>query len=576
MPNDDLLNFLRQQSAARMPGYAEANGQPDSKAGWLDKALGIVGAGVGAITGGPSGAMSGYQAGTALGNLGEGAINHTLTPQGVVSGAMGVRGGVGGMAPPQPPQMDQAQVLELMKSLGMLPQGFASGGVVGGLSPSMLEFLSQMASQTSTNALGSSPTPSPEEILAGDTAALGTAPTPTPLRQASHPGWEAVASIAGDVLKNLPRPKPERNGSDVVGNWSPAAAALVGGIPDVLQNRRAGQNQQIVAQNNADKERYKTAASDLAKRRWELAIKKMDKAPVAPGPLEGDIPDALRKQLGVPMGVKTYRDLNEWQQSEARRMAGQPGRDAKAQQQTDENALADQMADDIAHFRSEPVVSMSGRSAQFGARVKNRVNEILKAEGSPHNFNELTRLSGQQKVFQQNTANSPRFAQLRQSAQTVRQHLDQFDEFFKKYQKRVNPSDVRLMNKGVYALARGGYLGPDAAADATALETTGEALGKEIAVVLRGGFAPFKKDIDDADTMVATYLGPKSNAARIKTLRRLLKARIVNAVEATPFAGGKDNPYLLEASPLEGWDASAEQAKAATGWKPPGAKEVVK
>lgn len=248
--------------------------------------------------------------------------------------------------------------------------------------------------------------------------------------------------------------------------------------------------------------------------------------------------------------------------------------EARAQAKADEDGIAEQLADDIAHFRTEPNISMSGRSAQFGGKVRNRVNQILRAEKSPYDFDQLTRLARQQASFQGNTANSQRFSQLRQSAQTVRQHLDQFSEFFDKYEKRVNPKDVRLVGRGLFGAAKAGFLGADAAADATALEVTSEALGKEIAVVLRGGFAPFEQDIRDADSMVAGYLGPKSNKARIRALKGLLKARIRNAVEATPFAGGKKNPYLLEPSPLEGWsDDAAPAAGAVRGNLPPGAVE---
>jgi hypothetical protein len=40
-------------------------------------------------------------------------------------------------------------------------------------------------------------------------------------------------------------------------------------------------------------------------------------------------------------------------------------------------------------------------------------------------------------------------------------------------------------------------------------------------------------------------------------LEKLLEARIKNLHNALPFYGGKTNPYLLEVSPLEGWNEAA-------------------
>lgn len=415
--------------------------------------------------------------------------------------------------------------------------------------------------------------PDPRALLellggAGPMLADEPRPEPQPFVQAKHPGWEATAAVLGDVLSKLPAPRQTASSNKTIGAYMPALGAGLSGIAGRARADRAAQNEGIAAQNQAAEAAWQTGAREMSRRRWELARERMKAADGGAAPeTTVDIPGVGRVPATSGIGGDYLRSTGKVP------MPKSAAAEAREVAKQDEDALAEQLARDIADFRTEPNISMSGRSAQFGARVRNRVNQILRDEGKPYDFDQLTRLARQQAAFQGNTANSQRFSQLRQSAQTVRQHLDQFEQFFRKYERRVSPKDVRLIGRGLFGAAKAGFLGADAAADATALEVTGEALGKEIAVVLRGGFAPFEQDIRDADSMVAGYLGPKSNRARLNALRGLLKARIKNAVEATPFAGGDRNPYLLEPSPLEGWDSGGE-TPASGGWKPPGAREV--
>ena len=74
----------------------------------------------------------------------------------------------------------------------------------------------------------------------------------------------------------------------------------------------------------------------------------------------------------------------------------------------------------------------------------------------------------------------------------------------------------------------------------------------------------------------------------IKALERLLEARINTAMSATPFASGKDNPYLKAFNPKLAWnEAASEQPKPEplmsahpstgtppAGYVPPGLKPV--
>lgn len=135
---------------------------------------------------------------------------------------------------------------------------------------------------------------------------------------------------------------------------------------------------------------------------------------------------------------------------------------------------------------------------------------------------------------------------------------------------------VKPFARGVYGAAKAGLLGPEAQADAEAIGLTGSVLGREAAMVFSGGFAPYEKDVQDAKREISALLGPKANKATVGALKRLLEARIQKATKALPFAGGKDNPYQLEPTPLDEWNRLAEptaEAKA-SGSLPPGAKEV--
>ena len=132
----------------------------------------------------------------------------------------------------------------------------------------------------------------------------------------------------------------------------------------------------------------------------------------------------------------------------------------------------------------------------------------------------------------------------------------------------------------MFGAARQGLLGADAAADAQALEVTANALATETAMVLSGGYAPQQVQMEEARTIVDKALGAKSTKAGMAALEGLLEARIKNAVGATPFAGGRANPYLIEASPLEGWQGeaadTAPMGTRSSGWMPKGKVVEVK
>lgn len=83
-----LGEWLAQQRAARMPGYAEANAEQEG-GGWAGPLGTALGAGVGFLVGGPPGAVAGAKVGGSLGDLGRNAANHNLTPGNVAGDLFG-------------------------------------------------------------------------------------------------------------------------------------------------------------------------------------------------------------------------------------------------------------------------------------------------------------------------------------------------------------------------------------------------------------------------------------------------------------------------------------------------------
>ena len=255
----------------------------ERKADWLSTVTSLLGAAGGSF-GGPQGAMQGYQAGQALGNIGEDAINHTLSADNVVGNAKAAYG-AGRAAMPQPPG-GVGGYEDLLRQLGLSGVGMAGGGVVPGMIRRPEDLLAAlmaaqgqggMAPQTSTDASGSPPAPSPEEMLAQQDRSLGGPPVPKPMQTAQHPGWEALGLILGDVLQKLPPPRAGINGQNqtnrTIGAYLPAAGAAAEGLPKVNMARRAVANAQAEKASEQAQATWTTQARDLANRRWQLAMK---------------------------------------------------------------------------------------------------------------------------------------------------------------------------------------------------------------------------------------------------------------------------------------------------------------
>ena len=173
------------------------------KGDWLDLAGTGLGAGIGLLLGGPAGAAGGAQLGGAIGGTAENAVNKTLSPGNVLGAAQQGVGGYQGMMG----ERDESQgrgVLEQLLAAGF-PMGFAEGGVVPEAAPDPYALL--------------------ERMLAEQEGALGAGPQLQQFKQASHPGWEALGQIAGDVLSKLPPPRQTASSNKTIGAYMPALGA---------------------------------------------------------------------------------------------------------------------------------------------------------------------------------------------------------------------------------------------------------------------------------------------------------------------------------------------------------------
>ena len=176
------------------------------------------------------------------------------------------------------------------------------------------------------------------------------------------------------------------------------------------------------------------------------------------------------------------------------------------------------------------------------------------------------------------TNNAQRFTLLRQAAVTVRKHIQQMKEFYKTYGNLARPSGINTIGKSQFDLALEGFLGADARAAAEQLALNQDFVTGEAALVMSAGFAPHKEVVDRmAKRLQVATKGRSAGLATVNALESLVGARVQSALESTPFAGGKKNPYLIDVSPIEGWNEAGtteEQPNKKSGWMPKGAVEV--
>lgn len=387
----------------------------------------------------------------------------------------------------------------------------------------------------------------------------GVEPAPdAPQRSA----WDSIAMGLAAGLPQMPAPR---------GAGASFARGLAQGfaMPRAAQVRAREEGAAATAEDR--RKQVSEAARELRRFQNDLRLEAAKAAmrPQAakePDGLDRPIPDGLRKELGISANIATYRDLNELQQRDLntriakehelsaglRTDAANDRAQAAADKKAVEEADIEGFAADVASFVSPPEIP--ARDPHRSRKIT-LINRKLRESGSKYNYDDLVRMSEQQRKFQGNAMNTARMSQLRQSASTVLQHMDQWDELWKRANEKLRFTPIRATNEIVFTMAKNGLLGEDAASYAVALgDVTSPAVAREAAYVLSGGYAPYEQDVTHSQTMVAPWLGGKVHERQYKALRDLLRARLESAVEGTPYAGGKDNPYLLEPSPLRGWE----------------------
>lgn len=239
----------------------------------------------------------------------------------------------------------------------------------------------------------------------------------------------------------------------------------------------------------------------------------------------------------------------------AERRARQEAKDA---QEAEDEALLEDYAEKVATFRIKPD-EIPKRDPRWNAALQTRIDNKLFAKGSQHSLQNLDQLWRSTRKWL-DTSNAQRAVNTRKAAMTVLDHIHQFEEGMDKHRDAYEKlpvwkkTELRLANKGIYSAALNGLLGPEAAADAAALEAVVQILPTEYATVLSGGFAPQKEQLEEARKVFNVAMGPQGHKGRTAAIRRLVKARVNNEQRNFSMIGGDKNPYLMEISKLEGWD----------------------
>jgi hypothetical protein len=398
----------------------------------------------------------------------------------------------------------------------------------------------------------------------------------------SVPG-EGLDQAALSILQALQSARRPRNFGEgliqgVIGGFAGTRAR---GAAQRQQFNEQQQRRQVMAENEAIATR-RQAAMTLAQRPWELAkqrARELDDTELLTPEMharlkaqnvfidESQIGKRIPRQLLYrDMPVRAERDpylaaLTKMQIDEK-----------IAKQQADEDAFQSTV-EEVASFRQSPSSVLKGARGGDAVKYRNRliaeVNKRLRESGSSLDFAKLEALEKERDNFYK-TQNNQRFTALRQASATVAKHLKQLEDFYDKYRKVFeehrkksgvfNPGELRVLNAGMLAAAENGMFGPEAAEEAAALRATSGAVSREAALVFSSGFAPLDQDIAEARHNISAAIGPRGHKGQVKALRALLKARINTAIQGTPFAGGKKNPYLLEVSPLEGWNEGEGEA----------------
>jgi len=407
-----------------------------------------------------------------------------------------------------------------------------------------------------------------------------TAPKETFLQNAAGP----MATVLGNI-----RPARLPGAGHQAANILSALAQIYGGAQqNMLEQKRKDYSTQA-AQYRADMaERRKQQMAGPEALRLDMA-KRIAEGPKAE-PAMVDVPGVgkvpatseiakeylystgkLKKPVSpVDPELQRGRELLN-QEREFRMEEAQRARDA-------EEADIEDKANAIANFRTDPIQALQGRDIKFRTKVENRVNRLLAESGSKYSLRQLQQLRQEADRFSR-TMNTPRPTQLRQSAVTVYEHLDQMENFYNKYWPQAEsfirnnpvarfiplPKELKESNKAVLWLAQNGWLGPQASEDANALVATGDPVRRESELVFSSGYAPYEQEIRNGFKKLDEARGPRGFAGQMRAIRSMIRKRVEVATKAIPFYGGEDNPYLLGVSPIGAW---LEKEKESGAMKP--------
>ena len=568
--------------------YAGLNSRREDKASWLEPALTAAGAVVGSIVPGV-GTAAGAAAGRALGSAGHSMANgggaeslvmpgmqafQTFRPSVPQTGISPQGGGTQPTLPTPDPSvpdfggMDNRSILQMfMQNPSMFRRGYANGGLVTG--PAMDLVASQWAEMD----------PVQRAMLQAQQAAgpAPTAPTPTPLQQAQHPTLEALSGLLPQIMAAMPRPANPRN-TKAIGAWLPAAGLALSAPAAIAQSRRASANAPIEERNKLAQSDYEARRKAYEDRKTKIGDTLVGNAtkPFAPqeakeeGPMV-DIPGVGRVPATSGIGGDRLRKMRP------DLFPASAAATARSEQEQSLSADAETAAEEIASFGAEPKVQTSNRYPGYAAEVTALVNKKLREKGSPYTLQQLQTM-WREKQNWLTTNNAQRFTLMRQAAVTVRKHIEQMKDFYKTYGNIARPSGFNTIGKSQFDLALEGLLGSDARAAAEAIALNQDFVASESALVMSAGFAPHKEVVDRmAKRLQVATKGRSAGLATIKTLESLVGARIQTALDSTPFAGGKRNPYLIDVSPIEGWNEAGgdeDQPKKKSGWMPDNPVEV--
>lgn len=386
-------------------------------------------------------------------------------------------------------------------------------------------------------------------------------------------GLDEAARATLAALQNAPA-----QGNFGTGLLSGLAGGLAGGRVNKAARRDAAnlaETKRVEGDTTARRALAGQYARDLAKHRWEMQ-RDAAKPQAQPKPSSAmvDVPGVGQVPATSRVGTryleskgvipKPQADPAIQQMREDLHLQRMAALEQQRQQKESQDANDEQYASDIASLdpATSPVIP-SGRKPEDARRITNLVNKKLREQKSPFTHQQLLTYWQEKNNFY-GMMDRQQMAGFRQAAATAAAHTKQFEDFYKKYGNVKPQGRYRFLNKTKFQIALEGGMGQEAQNAAAALSPIVGALPTEIAKVLAGGRVPYEFEVRHAQSQyVDPFLSKKASASQVASVRRILRARIEQQQNALPYAGGKNNPYLLEVSPIVGWDDAEKESPSA-------------